>query len=277
MQSPSALQSRLKNMALVGLLSGSLVFTPVASAMDFSSQAALYNSMSINAGYHLLSKNTMSYYDGSRKKGSKKSTSTKSTKTAKSTQSTKQSAPKHNSSHYRYKHSNSVSNQVTSEFISHFENSLRQQGKLNSQAQNQLNELKNMNLIGQVKKALKSDGYQTDSVATAMAAWIVVNYGVATDQNLAHLKGHTLVKQLEQSMGGEDSVLIGKSDAEKQQIADYLYWMTIVMMLTQADAQQTGNHALLKDLRQQAKTALSNMGLSTSMLTVKGGDVRLYS
>ncbi len=271
MSSSLTFRIRLKNTVLAGLLSSTLALSTPALAMDFSSQAALYNTMSMNAGSYLLSKNTLSYYDGSRKKSGKKSSSTKTT------QSTKQSAPKHTSAHYRFKHSSSVGNQVTNEFISYFENHLRQQGRFNSQTQNQLNELKNMNLIGQVKKALKSDGYNTESVATAMAAWIVVNYGIATDRNLANLKGHTLVKQLEKTMGGEDSVLIGKSDAEKQQIADYLYWMTIMMMLTQADAQQSGNSTVLKELKQQAATALSGMGLSTSMLTVQGGEVKLRS
>lgn len=269
--------ARLKTLALVGLLSGSLMISTPVSAMDFMGNAAQFNAMSINAGYAILSKNTLSYYDGSRKKGKKtttKATNSQKTTNQKSTAKTATaSAVTHNASYYRFKSNNAITNQITNEVINGLRQTLKQQGKLDANAEVVLGKLANGNMIGQLKKSLKADGYDPNSLATAMATWIVTNYGIATDSLSANLQGHGLVKQLEETMGSSDSVLIGKSDAEKQQIADALYMMSMLSIAAYMDS--TDNRQNLNSIKSQAKSALSNLGLSTSMLTNRSGQVKI--
>lgn len=260
-------RTRLKTLALVGLLSGSLIISTPVSAMDFMGNAAQFNAMSINVGYAILSKNTLSYYDGSRKKG-KKTTSQKST-----AKTTATPAAKHNASYYRFKSNNAITNQITNEVINGLRQNLKRQGKLDANAEVVLGKLANGNMISQLKKSLKADGYDPNSLATAMATWIVTNYGIATDSLSANLQGYGLVKQLEETMGGSDSVLMGKSDAEKQQIADALYMMSMLSIAAYMDS--AGNRQNLNSLKSQAKSALSNLGLSTSMLTNRSGQVQI--
>lgn len=78
--------------------------------------------------------------------------------------------------------------------------SLQSQGKLNADNQQNLNYLANANLIKQAKQALKSDGYEPNSVATAMAFWVVVNYGISQGQDLSTLKAHGMVSQLKDTL-----------------------------------------------------------------------------
>lgn len=244
-----------------------LLSSPALAYTDFSSQAALYNSMSINAGYGILADNTLSAYYGDSRKSGKKKSNKKSSK--------KKQAAKHHANYYRFKPDSRVTGEVTDEFIAYFQNTLRQQGNLNPQTQSVLDQLKQADIIGQVRQGLQSEGYDPNSVATAMGAWIVTNYGIATGQGYADLEGHALIEQLEAAMGGEDSDLIGKSDREKQTVAEALYWMTMTMMMVQQEAENTGNQALLAETRQQARSALAEWGLSTTMLTSKAGRVKL--
>lgn len=196
---------------------------------------------------------------GSSTKKTSKTTSSKATSTKTTTQSKK------TSNAYRYNHSASVTKQVNDEMIQALRTQVQRNGAMTPQIEQEITRLKGVDLIGQVRGALRSDGYDTSSVATAMAYYLVINYGVATQQNLATLKAHTFVKQLEASMG-EDSSLANMSNADKQRMADMLYWGGSLMMAKYLEAQRTGNRTQMGVITREANYTLSQMGLSTSQL-----------
>lgn len=195
----------------------------------------------------------------SSKSSSKKSSSAKTSSTSKST--TK--APDYSSAH-RYTHSNSVSSQINSQMIDLLRQDLQSKGQLNSQTQAELDKLSKANLSGKVRNALKSDGYDPNSIATAMAYWIVVNYGIATRSDLASLKGHGLVDQLKTSLSNEE--IAKMSAAEKQKMAEKLYWMGSLQMAMYFEAVKQNNQNAINTRIKDAKSALSNAGVSISNL-----------
>lgn len=203
-----------------------------------------------------------------KKSTTKKTTSSsgKSSKASSGKSSTNQSttttkAPDYSNAH-RYSHSNSVSSQLNSQMIDTLRQDLQSKGRLTSQATADLDRLSKSNLIGQVKTALKSDGYDPNSIATAMAYWVVINYGIATRSDLASLKGHGMVEQLKSALSDENIANMSASD--KQTMAETLYWLGSLQMAMYMEAVNQNNQTAINQRIQDAKSALSNMGLSTS-------------
>ena len=203
-----------------------------------------------------------------KKSTTKKTTSSsgKSSKASSGKSSTNQSttttkAPDYSNAH-RYSHSNSVSSQLNSQMINTLRQDLQSKGRLTSQATADLDRLSKSNLIGQVKTALKSDGYDPNSIATAMAYWVVINYGIATRSDLASLKGHGMVEQLKDALSDESIAKMSASD--KQTMAETLYWLGSLQMAMYMEAVNQNNQTAINQRIQDAKSALSNMGLSTS-------------
>ena len=203
-----------------------------------------------------------------KKSTTKKTTSSsgKSSKASSGKSSTSQStatpkAPDYSNAH-RYTHSNSVSSQLNNQMIDTLRQDLQNKGRLTSQATADLDRLAKANLIGQVKTALKSDGYDPNSIATAMAYWVVINYGIATRSDLASLKGHGMVEQLKDALSDESIAKMSASD--KQTMAETLYWLGSLQMAMYMEAVNQNNQAAINQRIQDAKSALSNMGLSTS-------------
>lgn len=192
-------------------------------------------------------------------KASSGKSSTSKGSTNQSTTTTK--APDYSNAH-RYTHSNSVSSQLNSQMINTLRQDLQSKGRLTSQATADLDHLSKSNLIGQVKTALKSDGYDPNSIATAMAYWVVINYGIATRSDLASLKGHGMVEQLKDALSDESIANMSASD--KQTMAETLYWLGSLQMAMYMEAVNQNNQAAINQRIQDAKSALSNMGLSTS-------------
>lgn len=222
----------------------------------WQSSSAYQNNIDANRRYY---RELQEKRGGSSTKKTSKATSSKTTSTKTTTQSKK------TSNAYRYSHSASVTKQVNDEMIQALRTQVQRSGAMTPQIEQEITRLKGVDLIGQVRGALRSDGYDTSSVATAMAYYLVINYGVATQQNLATLKAHTFVKQLEASMG-EDSSLANMSNADKQRMADMLYWGGSLMMAKYLEAQRTGNRTQMGVITREASYTLSQMGLSTSQL-----------
>lgn len=254
--------SFLKTQLNAIVLSVGILFASQQSFAYYSPDLAW--DLSIGAGYYLLSNEVIEESI----KDSKKSN--KTTKSA--TTKPKTTAQTKTAKVYEYQYSSKISTQVTDEMITLIANQLKQQGAYTNQAQKELQQLKNRQLIPQVRQALKSEGYNPNSVATAMAYWIVVNYGIASGSHLSQLKGHELVKQLENGMS-TDSSLANKSSGDKQKIADYLYWITSLKIALHAEANRTGNRQAIQNITNEAHQALKEMGLGVNMLKNNSGNV----
>ena len=121
-----------------------------------------------------------------------------------------------------------------------------------------------------MKTALKSDGYDPNSIATAMAYWVVINYGIATCSDLASLKGHGMVEQLKTALS--DKSIASMSAKDKQKMAETLYWPDSLQMVMYAEAV---NQIAINQRITDAKSALSNMGLSTANIEQGGRGLEL--
>lgn len=233
---------------------------------------AYRRTMSFNDDYKSTYKKAKSGKKSSAKKSTTKKTTTKTTSSkatgkstssssTKSTSTATPKAPDYSNAH-RYTHSNSVSSQLNSQMIDTLRQDLQSKGRLTSQAAADLDRLSKSNLIGQVKNALKSDGYDPNSIATAMAYWVVINYGIATRSDLASLKGHGMVEQLKDALSDESIANMSASD--KQTMAETLYWLGSLQMAMYIEAVNQNHQTAINQRVQDAKSALSNMGLSTS-------------
>lgn len=172
----------------------------------------------------------------------------------------------------RYTHSGSVTSQVNRQMIASLRQSLQANGKLTAQAERELNQLANSNLIGKVKNALKKDGYEPNRVATAMAYWVVINYGISQRADLSQLKAHAMVNQLKEALGDDMAKM---SDADKQKMADTLYWYGSLQMAFYLEAVRQNNHQAINTHVSQAKSGLSKMGLSVNNIKNNGNHLSL--
>ncbi|WP_147476841.1 DUF6683 family protein [Vandammella animalimorsus] len=164
----------------------------------------------------------------------------------------------------RYTHSSRLSQKIGEQMVQTLRKKLQSKNQLTPQAEKGLNQLANANLIGQVRQALKSDGYHPDSVAVAMAYWVLVNYGIAQQTDLSKIKGHGLVRQLQAAMSKGE--VAEASHAEKQEMAEVLYWMGSLQVAMYMEAQQHKNHQAMEALVSEAKAALDTMGLSVDSI-----------
>lgn len=165
---------------------------------------------------------------------------------------------------HRYQHSEAVTQQVSGEMVQSLRDYLRQQGRLDAQAEQRLQGFQQAGFVQQVHQALRADGYEPHSLATAMAFWVLVNYGIAQQQDLNRLSMQPLVKQLQTAMAGEQSVA-GMDAAQKQRMAETLYWMGSLQLGIYVDAVKTGNTQELNARMHDAKAALRQMGLEGSI------------
>ncbi|MDO4725062.1 MAG: hypothetical protein Q4A97_09920 [Comamonadaceae bacterium] len=159
----------------------------------------------------------------------------------------------------RYSHSSRLSQKISEQMVQTLRKKLQSNNQLTPQAEKGLSQLANANLIGQVRQALKADGYYPDSVAVAMAYWVLVNYGIAQQTDFSKIKGHGLVRQLQAAMSKGE--VAAASHAEKQEMAEVLYWMGSLQVAMYMEAQQQKNQQAIEALVSEAKAALDAMGL----------------
>ncbi len=171
---------------------------------------------------------------------------------------------------HRYTPNAQVRQQINQQMIQTLRQQLREKGRLDARAEQELRRIENTGLIQQLRQALRSDGYEPDSVATAMAYWIVVHYGISQQMDLASLRGHALARQLRESLAG-DSDMVSKSAAEKQRMAETLYWVGSLQMAQYLEAVQTGNRREISRLANESRISLSQTGVQNHIRNGSNG------
>ncbi len=266
-------ESSMKN-SITAFILGIMIMSASQSSYALYGNAGIGDSwwQSSNAYQNNIDENRRYYQklkesNGSKStsKSSSKSSSKASSKSGTKTSSKSTSQTKKSTKAYRYTHSASITRQVNDEMIGVLRSQIQRNGMLNAQIEQELKQLKNADLVGKVRKALSAEGYDTNSIATAMAYYLVMNYAVATQADASTLKAHTFVKQLEDTMA-EDGSLANMSNTDKQRMADMLYWGGSLIIAKYSEAQRTGNRAHLNTVIKEANYTLSQMGLSTSQL-----------
>ncbi len=165
----------------------------------------------------------------------------------------------------RYSPSADISAEIDAQMIQTLRERLKSTGNYNDQSEERLRQLQASGFINQIRSALQSDGYEPNSVATAMAYMATVNYGIAAGKDLRQLKAHGLVRQLQQAMTS-DGYMQGLSDGDKQRMADTLYWLGSLQMGMYLEASAAGNQEALQSLAKEANDILKALHLSVDKL-----------
>lgn len=120
-----------------------------------------------------------------------------------------------------YRHDPAVSAEVNRQYMQKLAAVLQQSGRLEAGDQKKLDELAEVDVPSLLRAALQAKGYEANSVATAMAFWILSHYGVAHQRNTSDLDSGALMQQLQVGMSGNPKMR-DMSDREKQAMADTL-------------------------------------------------------
>lgn len=250
-------------LALLAAFAAVLACAPLKPAKaymvyDFSSTWHLNDAYRRNMEDNRKRYEDLTRNDRKRSSSSSSRRSTGSTSSARNT-STRPATP----NAHRYTSSAQVTREINQQMIQSLRSQMRRNGSLNATAEQGLASLENAGLVGQMRQALRQDGYEPDSVATAMALWIVVNYAISRQMDTETLRGlraHGLVRQLQESLAG-DSDMAGKSAAEKQRMAEMLYWIGSLRLAMYHNAQQQGDRQGVASLVADARTSLSETGV----------------
>lgn len=175
----------------------------------------------------------------------------------------------------KYRNDNSITEEIDAKMIDALRRHLQSIGKYSDASEQQLKQLQNSYLISRVKNALLSDGYDANSIATAMAYVTAINYGIARNLDLAAVKAHPMVEQIQAAMD-KDSYLQHLSDADKQRIADTYYWIGSLQMAMYMEAASAGNQQALNDLTKEANDVLTSFGLSTAQIREGGNGLEIH-
>ncbi len=157
--------------------------------------------------------------------------------------------------------------------VDELQQQIRRSGQLNPEMQQWVRQLRAADLIGQVRQALRGDDYQPDSIATAMAFWITVNYGINQQLDLTRLSSHEMVRQFTEVLG-QDSSIRSMSDAERQRTAAQLYWRGTLLMGLYLQAVNEGNREAVQQFVQSSEQALRSMGVGGNVVN-RGNRLRL--
>ena len=155
--------------------------------------------------------------------------------------------------------------EIDAKMIDALRQHLQSIGKYSEDSEQQLTQLQNSYLISRVKNALLSDGYDANSIATAMAYVTAINYGITQHLDLSSVKAHPMVGQIQDAMD-KDSYLRNLSDADKQRIADTYYWIGSLQTAMYMEAANAGDQQALNDLAKEANAVLTSFGLSTAQI-----------
>lgn len=166
--------------------------------------------------------------------------------------------------HYEYTPSEAVNISTRTEIAHWFDQHLLQEPDVKAELRRHLMET---DLIALLQPELESRGYEINSVASAMALWLIVNYTIIHDVEVSDAHAHALHRQLEHLFAGLPDFERG-SDAEKQRMAEGLYWTAVLQRHTyeQAKAGMPGYH--LEAIANESRRVLQTYGLNLDQLEI---------
>lgn len=222
-----------------------------ASAYWMSDGGAM--NLSIGAGNYLLSQEVM--------RGA--SSSNKSKK--------KQKAQK-NPQAYQYRFSQSVSEQFADEFVQTMLAHAQSRGELTADVEKKIRGMKNWNFVSHYRDGIIARNGNPDSLATALAFWLAINYGTLHQVEGMGVDTKALQDQLETSMS-QDKKLLAANDAEKQRMAENLLWRALVQIVIQEAA---GHDAGARQtVAQQARDNLQSIGIDVDSMRIGKNGLQL--
>lgn len=174
---------------------------------------------------------------------------------------------------YQYQFSPAVSAEVEDAFIQSLLDHAKSHNALDAAAEAKIRRMQSWNFIPTVRDTLRKKGSKQDSVAQAMAFWLLINYGTIHKAQDMSVETGNLVDQLETVMS-KDAQMLAMNDADKQRIAENLLWLALVQIVVQEEA---GNDpAALEAAAEQARNNLKSLGIDPSAMTIGKNGLALY-
>lgn len=171
-------------------------------------------------------------------------------------------APDHR--HYAYKPSDMVSISVRTEVAHIFSKSLI----LDSTARAQLNAyFENSDLMGALAPEIEKYGFDVHSIATAMTIWLAANYEIIHGETTDAAQIRGLHAQMTQLLATLPDFSHG-SDADKQRMAEGLYWIALLQQYVYQQAQNGMPGYSEKAVVDQAREVLAQYGFNLDNLTL---------
>ncbi|PAT35253.1 DUF6683 family protein [Vandammella animalimorsus] len=180
---------------------------------------------------------------------------------------------KKNPKAYQYQYSQSVSQQTEEAFIANLLDHAKKTGTLDAAAEAKIRRMQSWNFIPTIRETLRKKGGSKDSVAQAMAFWLVINYGTIRKAQDMGVETGNLVNQLETVMS-KDKNMLSMSDADKQRLAENLLWLALMQIVIQEEAGQ--DPAALQAAANQARSNLKSLGVDPEKMTIGKNGLALH-
>ena len=160
--------------------------------------------------------------------------------------------------HYSEAISVSVRNEIAYQFT---RNSLLDP---TAKAQVQQN-FENTDLMAKLEPVFADMGYPVHSVATALSAWLLVNYGIIHDTPTTETQNAAVYAQIATLLTGLPEIAAA-NDAEKQRLAEGLYWIATLQQYAYEQAQAGIPGYSQAMIANDARHTLSNFGIDPDAL-----------
>lgn len=131
--------------------------------------------------------------------------------------------------------------------------------------------LQQADVVGQTWRTLSQMGFARDSLTTATAYWLLVNWDILHDTQTQGASAEAVVQQVREHYG-QNGKLAGMTDADVQYGAEALLWLALLQYQVYQDAVQSGNAASIDAARADARQALRMIGFEADafVLTDQG-------
>lgn len=166
--------------------------------------------------------------------------------------------------HYEYTPSEAVNISTRTEIAHWFDQNLLQPPEIKAELRQHVMAT---DLMAALKPELESRGYEINSVASAMTLWLIVNYTIIHDAEVSDAEARALYRQIEQLFATLPDFERG-SDAEKQRMAEGLYWTSVLQRHTYEQAKAGMPGYDLGVIANESRRILQAYGLDLDRLEI---------
>lgn len=167
---------------------------------------------------------------------------------------------------YEYRHSPQVSAQVREEIMRHLIVHGYNKGLMDYEREAELRAtLGQTDLVAVVARELDARGYNPNSLATAVAYWLIVNYNIIHGTSSTDHQEAAVLRQAQILLSRQPD-MASVSDSEKQRMAEGMIWIASLQQYAYELAQQGAPGYDLGDVIADAHSALMTYGIDAYRL-----------
>ncbi|MDO4724493.1 MAG: hypothetical protein Q4A97_06990 [Comamonadaceae bacterium] len=174
--------------------------------------------------------------------------------------------PAASASNAGYTYAPALSAQVRDEVIAHLVNLGKSRGALDAQGEQALREaFGKIDLVALLEPELKKQGYAMHDLGTALTTWLMVHYGILQGANTTDAQNAAVHRQIQQRMAGVADIQ-SMDDAQKQRVAEALYWFATLAQHGYEQAKQGAQGYSVQAVTDDARQALKSFGFDAEQM-----------